>query len=99
MRKLKVRYKSVNKYRVPLEKPNPDIKRFLKIMEGTEIPERAPMVEYLVDNALMKPILQDLLDRRWVDTSDKTEYMGGQMDFSREARKTIESWLDNQIAF
>jgi uroporphyrinogen decarboxylase len=89
----------VKSYKVPIEKPKPDITRFLRIMEGSEIPDRAPMVEYLVDNALMKPILRDLLGCQWVDTSEKTEYMGGQMDFSREARETIGKWLDNQIAF
>jgi len=68
-------------------------------MKRTELPDSAPTIVYLVDNALMKPILNDLLGRQWVDTSDKTEYMDGQMDFSGEARKTIERWLDNQIAF
>jgi uroporphyrinogen decarboxylase len=47
----------------------------------------------------MQPILENMLGRTWVDTSDKTEYMGGQMEFSKENLRTINAWLDNQIAF
>ncbi len=86
-------------YRVPVKNPKPDIERFMRVMRGEISPERPPMVEYLVDNALMQPILEEMLGRKWVDTSDKTEYMGGQMELSRENRKVIDAWLDNQIAF
>jgi len=85
--------------KVPLRKPQPDIARFLSAMAGRIMPERVPLVEYLVDNSVMKPILEGLLGRTWVDTSEKTEYTGGQMDLTREARATIDAWLDNQIAF
>ncbi len=86
-------------YKVPLAHPRPDIGHFMRAMRGEIAPEKPPMVEYLVDNALMKPILEDLLHREWIDTSDKTEYMGGQMDLSGENRKMVDAWLDNQIAF
>jgi uroporphyrinogen decarboxylase len=89
----------MSKYRVPLEKPKPDIERFIKIMEGKIIPDKPPMVEYLIDNALMKPILEDMLGRKWVATSDKIDYMGGQMDFSKENIEDINAWLDNLIEF
>jgi len=89
----------MSSYRVPLAHPKPDIEHFMRAMRGEIAPEKPPMVEYLVDNALMKPILEDLLNRKWVDTSDKTEYMGGQMDLSRENRKMVDAWLENQIAF
>jgi uroporphyrinogen decarboxylase len=87
------------RYKVPLKKPKPDIRRFLDAMSGKSIPDKVPMVEYLIDNAVMKPILENMMGRTWVDTSDKTEYMGGQMDFSRENLALIDAWLDNQIAF
>ena len=87
------------KFKVPIEKPKPDIRRFLDVMAGKETPGKAPVVEYLVDNAVMRPILENMLGRKWVDTSDKTEYMGGQMDFSEENLGVINAWLDNQIAF
>ena len=86
-------------YKVPLKKPKPDIQRFLEAMSGKTIPDKVPMVEYLIDNAVMKPVLKNMLGRKWVDTSDKTEYMGGQMDFSKENLAIIDAWLDNQIAF
>lgn len=86
-------------YKVPLKNPKPDIQRFLDAMSGQTIPGKAPMVEYLIDNAVMKPILENMIGRKWVDTSDKNEYMGGQMDFSKENRALIDAWLDNQIAF
>jgi uroporphyrinogen decarboxylase len=89
----------VSRYNVPVEKPRPDIQRFLAAMSGQRVPDKVPLVEYLVDNSVMKPILEQLMGRQWVDTSDKTEYMGGQMDLSRENLATVDAWLDNQIAF
>jgi uroporphyrinogen decarboxylase len=89
----------MSEFRVPITRPKPDIEHFLRAMRGEIAPERPPMVEYLIDNALMKPILEGPMGRKWVDTSDKTEYMGGQMDLSRENREAVDAWLDNQIAF
>jgi uroporphyrinogen decarboxylase len=89
----------MSKFIVPIEKPRPDINNFLDAMSGKKVPDKAPMCEYLIDNAIMKPILEDLIGRNWIDTSDKTEYMGGQMDFSKENIKIVNAWLDNQIAF
>lgn len=86
-------------FRVPIEKPKPDINRWLDAMSGKKVPDRVPMVEYLIDNVLMQSILEKMIGRKWVDTSDKTEYMGGQMDFSKDNLETINAWLDNQIAF
>ena len=89
----------MSRLNVPIKNPKPDIERFLKIMKGTIVPDRPPLVEYLVDNAVMRPVVEDLLGRTWVDTTDKTEYMGGQMDFSKENLAAVDAWLDNQIAF
>jgi len=85
-------------YRVPLEKPKPDIRRFLDAMSGKAIPDKVPMVEYLIDNAVMKPILENMMGRKWVETSDKTEYMGGQMDFSKENLARIDAWLPSTLS-
>jgi uroporphyrinogen decarboxylase len=86
-------------YLVPLDRPKPDIQRFLDAVSGRKVPDRPPIEEYLIDNALMMPIIEDLMGRKWVDTPDKTEFIGGQMDFSQENLETINGWLDNQIAF
>ncbi len=89
----------MDNFKVPIKKPRPDIKRFLDAMSGKKLPTKVPMVEYLIDNAVMQPILEKMIGRKWVDTSDKTEYMGGQMEFSKENTSKINAWLDNQIAF
>jgi hypothetical protein len=86
-------------YQVPLKSPKPDIQLFLDTISGKRVPNKALMVEYLIDNAVTQPILEEMMGRTWVDTSDKTEYMGGQMEFSKENLRTINAWLDNQIAF
>lgn len=89
----------MHRFRVLIDNPKPDIEAFLAAMNGSVIPERAPMVEYLIDDAVMKPIIEKMLGRRWIETADKTEYMGGQMEMTTENTATINAWLDNQIAF
>lgn len=84
---------------VPLNKPRPDIERFLAAMSGEKVPDKAPLVEYLIDNAVMRPILENMMGRKWVGSSDQMEYMGGQMDFSKANLEIINASLDNQIAF
>lgn len=88
----------VTKLRVPLAKPRPDIGTFIDSMLGRRIPTRAPLAEYLVDNVIMKPVLE-MMGRKWVDTGEKEEYMGGQMDLSLQDRDIINAFLDNVIAF
>lgn len=89
----------MGRFVVPLKKPKPNIEHWVKVIKGEIAPERPPMVEYLIDNAVMKPILTQMMGRKWVTTSEKEEYMGGQMDMSHESMEIIRGWLDNQIAF
>ena len=89
----------MSKLRVPIAKPKPDIRRFLDAMSGRIVPQRAPMVEYLIDDAVMRPILENLMGRKWVTTADKVESMSGQMEPSKERLEVTNAWLDNQIAF
>ena len=56
----------MNKYSVPLKNPKPDIERFIRVLKGEILPEKPPMCEYLIDDALMRPILQDMMGRKWV---------------------------------
>jgi len=90
--------RQVTNLRVPLIKPRPDIGTFIDSMLGRKVPARAPLAEYLVDNIIMKPVLERM-GRKWVDTGEKEEYMGGQMDLSRQDREVINAFLDNVIAF
>jgi len=85
-------------YRVPIEKPKPNIKKFIDTALGKIEPEEPPLVEYLIDNALMRPVTEKLLGRKWIDPPDLEEYMGGQMDFSKENIDVVNAFLDNQIA-
>jgi uroporphyrinogen decarboxylase len=71
--------------RLPLERPAPDAGRFIDALMGRILPERPPLVEYLVDEVLMRPITTALLGRRWVDYGAD--------------RASQSAWLDNFIAF
>jgi len=83
--------------KVPMQNPHPDINAFNDVLMGRKIPARPPLAEYLIDNPVMKPIVE-MMGRRWVETVEKEEYMGGQMDLSRESRELINGFLDNIIA-
>jgi uroporphyrinogen decarboxylase len=52
---------------LPYFKPHPDINRFVDVLMGRSGMRGAPLVEYLVDDVVMKPILTGLLGRQWVD--------------------------------
>jgi len=84
---------------VPLKKPRPDIAGFLAAMSGDKVPDKAPLIEYLIDDAVMRTVLEQMMGRKWVDTSDQTEYVSGRMDFTEANLEIINAWLDNQIAF
>ena len=70
---------------LPLAAPGPDAVRFIDGLMGRTRPEKTLLVEYLVDAAVMKPILTELLGRRWVDYGA-----------DRESQK---AFLDNFIIF
>lgn len=52
--------------RVPLASPRPDCEAFIAALMGRTCPARPPLIEYLVDTALMRPILTEMLGRQWV---------------------------------
>ncbi len=56
-----------NKFVVPLRCPRPDAKRFIRVLMGQEKVERPPLVEYIVDPVVMKPIVTELIGREWVE--------------------------------
>jgi len=64
--------------------PLPDADRFIRILMGQES-GRPPLVEYLVDDVVMRPIVEEILDRRWVNWTDE--------------RTSQKGYLDNFIAF
>ena len=70
---------------LPLQKPSPDAKEFIAILAGKSPSRRVPLVEYLVDDVVMKPVVEELLGRRWVEYGE-----------DRDSRK---AYLDNFIEF
>ncbi|MDH4195835.1 MAG: hypothetical protein OEW05_00350 [Candidatus Aminicenantes bacterium] len=70
---------------LPLPEPRPDAIRFIDILLGRARTDRPPLVEYIVDETVLRPVVESLLGRRWA--------AGGNDRASQEA------WLDNFIAF
>jgi uroporphyrinogen decarboxylase len=70
---------------IPLDHPRPDAKEFIEILTSRKPQVRTPLVEYIVDDVVMKPIVEELLGRRWVAFGDE-----------RESQK---AYLDNFIEF
>jgi len=65
--------------------PNPDIHRFIDYLLGKTKRYPAPMVEFIVDEPVMKRIVIDVFQREWVDPGS-----------DRESQK---KYLDNLIFF
>ena len=67
-----------------MKTPAPDSKRFIRCLMGQEF-GRPPLVEYLVDEVVMRPIVEEILNRKWINwTDDRSDQKG---------------YLDNFIAF
>ena len=71
---------------LPLGRARPDAGRFVDAIMGVRHPEKPPLVEYLIDEALRKPITTEILGRAWVDPVPGD-------------REGLEAYLDNFIAF
>lgn len=69
---------------IPLARPRPDARRFIDVLMG-RARGKPPLVEYLVDDVLRKPITTQLLGRQWVENGQ-----------DRAARAAA---LDNFVAF
>ena len=74
---------------LPLSKPRPDARRFIDGLMGRVRVPRTPLVEYNIDDAVLKPILEGLLGRRWV--AYPVEGVG------RPDREAQRAFLDNFI--
>ena len=81
---------------LPLKKPRPDARHFLDVVMGRKaaVP---PLVEYLVDDVVMKPIVENLLGRTWLPAgSTGTSHEVRRSAPAREAQK---AYLDTYIEF
>ena len=70
---------------VPVTRPAPDAGQFIDGLLGRTTSARPPLVEYLVDEVVMRPIVVELLEREWVQAGDD--------------RASQSASLDNFIAF
>lgn len=70
---------------VPLKRPKPNAQEFVDILMGRVPQYRTPLVEYIVDDFVMRPIVTDLLGREWVTPTGD--------------RKSLKAYLDNLIEF
>jgi uroporphyrinogen decarboxylase len=70
---------------LPIDRPRPDIQRFISILEGKQRTSGTPLIEYIVDDAVMKPIVTEMLGRRWTGWGER--------------RETQRVYLDNFIQF
>lgn len=70
---------------VPVKRPKPDAARFIDILMGNADGSKPPLVEYIVDDVVMAPIVRDVLGRPWVEATPD--------------RRSREAWLDNFIEF
>ena len=70
---------------VPVTRPAPDGGQFIDGLMGRSTSVRTPLVEYLVDEVVMRPIVTELLGREWVQPG--------------EDRASLSAYLDNFIAF
>jgi len=68
--------------RLPVWDPRPDAARFVDVVMGRRTTERAPLVEYLIDDALRRVIVAELLGRQWVP-------------FDPSDAGSVEAYLDN----
>jgi len=81
---------------LPLKKPRPDATHFVDVVMGRKkaVP---PLVEYIVDDVVMKPIAENLLGRTWVpEGSTGTSHEVRRGDPARDAQK---AYLDTFIEF
>jgi len=81
---------------LPLAHPRPDARHFLDVLMGRKkaVP---PLVEYLVDDVVMKPIVENVMGRRWVpEGSTGTSHEVRRGTPARDAQK---AYLDTFIEF
>jgi len=57
-------------HNIPLVRPTPDAGRFIEGLMG-RAQGHVPLVEYLVDDLVRRPIVTDLLGRTWVESEDR----------------------------
>jgi len=70
---------------VPVEKPAPDAREMIDILAGRRASPRIPLIEYIVDDVIVRPVLTDLLGRQWhpwgTDRTSQARYLENMIAF------------------
>jgi uroporphyrinogen decarboxylase len=80
---------------LPLKNPRPDAKLFIDILMGRR-KAPPPLVEYIVDDVLMRPISEELLGRAWVPEGEQAS---GALRGASAGRDQQKAYLDTFIEF
>jgi len=60
---------------LPVSRPQPNAKEFIDILMGRAPQTRTPLVEYIVDETVMRPIVEDILGMQWpAPVTDRESY-------------------------
>ena len=70
--------------KLPLRRPRPDINNFCRVIRRESAPEKPPLAELIVDDAVIRELSTSLLGAEWVEPSDS---------------KSEEKYMDNVINF
>ena len=70
---------------LPVTEPKPDAREFIDILMGQAPQTRTPLIEYLVDEVIMRPVITEMLGRSWVSPAGD--------------RESLRAWLDNFTQF
>jgi len=70
---------------LPLSRPQPDAQRAIDFLMGRAKLDRPPLVEYIVDEAILRPVVEGLLGRVWAAPAGEPG--------------ALEAYLDNFAAF
>jgi len=72
-------------YKLPLNNPQPDIERFIRILKGESIPAKGVVMEYLIDEEIRRKISVELLGLDWVEFSEdkdvQEKYLSNYVEF------------------
>jgi len=70
---------------LPVATPRPDIDKFARILAGKEKSAPPPLIEYLVDEVVLEPIVTGLLGRQWTkegpDRESQKAYLNNFIEF------------------
>jgi uroporphyrinogen decarboxylase len=65
---------------ITLPQPRPDADRFLRILRGERSGAFVPLIEYIIDDVVMRPLVTGMLGRTWVERGKSRESQAAYFD-------------------